>query len=77
VYQGKSAWQTAGSNIPGVIMLKKGENVAGVLSKASEAPSYAFYDRVVLPKFLQKPSDQGAASGHTLGGSQVTPEGLR
>jgi hypothetical protein len=78
VYQGKPVWQTGGSNIPGFIFLKEGENVEGVLRKASQGPSYAFYDNVVLPKFLQKPGEsQGAASGQTLGSSRITPEGLR
>jgi hypothetical protein len=78
VYQGKPAWQTSGGNIPGIIMLKEGENIEGVLRRASQQPSYEFYDRVVLPKFLQKPSEnKGPGSGQTLGTSRVTPEGFR
>jgi hypothetical protein len=78
IYQGKPAWETAGTNIPGMIMLRDGENIEGVLRKASAQPAYAFYDNVVLPRFLQKPSEnQGPGSGQTLGVSRVTPEGLQ
>lgn len=78
VYQQKPAWQTSSSNIPGFLSLKRGENIEGVLRQASRQPSYEFYDRVVLPKFLQKPSgDQRAGGGHTLGASQVTAQGFR
>ena len=78
VYQGTPVWETSGTNIPGFVMLKQGENLEGVLRKASKAPSYAFYDGVVLPKLLQKPSEnQSAGSGQTLGASQVTPAGFR
>ncbi|MBW3595817.1 MAG: hypothetical protein KY475_00925 [Planctomycetes bacterium] len=78
IYQGKPAWETSGTNIPGIITLRKGENVGGVLQKASQGPAYGFYDRVVLPKFLQKPADnQGPGGGQTLGSSRVTPDGLK
>jgi hypothetical protein len=77
IYQEKPAWETSGTNVPGIITLREGENVAGVLAKASQGPSYGFYDRVVLPKFLQKPSDkQGPGGGQTLGSSRVTTTGL-
>ncbi len=78
VYQGKPAWQTSSTNIPGIISLGRGENIEGVLRKASKQPSYGFYDRVVLPKFLQKPSgDARPGSGQTLGNSRVTAKGVR
>jgi hypothetical protein len=77
VYQGKTAWETSNGNIPFFISLKEGENIEGVLRKASQGPYYGFYDNVVLPKFLQKPGDQGAGGGQTLGSSQITAEGLR
>lgn len=78
VYQGKPVWETSSTNIPGIISLREGENIEGVLRKASQGPSYGFYNNVVLPKFLQKPGDSpGPGGGQTLGVSQVTPEGLR
>jgi hypothetical protein len=57
-------------------MLKQGENVEGVL-RASERPQYGFYERVSLPKFLQKPAPgQGPQSRQTLGQSRVTTSGI-
>jgi hypothetical protein len=77
VYQGQSAWETSGSNVPGVVSLKKGENIADKL-RESEKPDYGFFDRVQLPKFLQKPSQgQGAGSSLTLGQSNVTTSGVQ
>jgi hypothetical protein len=78
IYQGKSAWEGGGTNIPGIVSLREGENIEGVLRKASAGPAYGFYDNVVLPKFLQKPSEsQNPGGGQTLGASNVTPEGLK
>jgi hypothetical protein len=76
VYQGQVVWQTGNSSVPGMIMLKDGENVEGVL-RASERPGYEFYERVELPKFLQKPTQgQGPNSGQTLGQSTIAPSGV-
>jgi len=78
MYQGKPVWETGGTNIPGILMLKKGENVEGVLRKASQQPSYGFYDGVVLPEYLQKPSEgKGPGRGQTLGACNVTAAGFR
>lgn len=77
-YQGQAAWQTSSSNIPGMLWLKKGENIEGVLRKASEKPNISFYDGVVLPKFLQKPtSGQGVNGRQTLGASNLTTSGIQ
>ncbi len=78
VYQGTSAWFASGSNVPGMLWLKKGENIEGVLRKASEKPNINFYDGVILPKFLQKPTaGQGVNARQSLGGSQITTTGLK
>ena len=77
IYQGQTAWETASSNVPGVISLNKGENVAQKL-REFEKPNYAFFERVELPKFLQKPAQgQGPVSALTLGQSRVTTSGLQ
>lgn len=77
VYQGQTAWERSGSNVPGVMTLKKGENVADKL-RASEKPDYAFFEHVLLPRFLQKPAaGKGAGGSLTLGQSPVTVAGLR
>lgn len=77
VYQGQTAWETSGSNVPGVLTLKKGENVADKL-REHEKPDYRFFERALLPKFLQKPTaGKGAGGLLTLGQSNVTTSGVR
>jgi WD40 repeat protein len=76
VYQGQTAWETTGTNVPGVLSLKKGENVGDKL-RTFEKPDYGFFDRALLPKFLQKPTaSQGAGRSLTLGQSKVTTSGV-
>jgi hypothetical protein len=76
-YQGQTAWETMSSNVPGVVSLKKGENVGDKL-REFEKPNYAFFDKVEFPKFLQKPAQgQGAGASLTLGQSRVTTSGLQ
>jgi len=77
VFQGQPAWETSGTNVPFVIMLKAGENIGDHL-RAREKPDYSFFERVELPQLLQKPvSGQGAGNSLTLGQSRVTTGGLR
>jgi hypothetical protein len=77
VYQGQTAWETTGTNVPGVISLKQGENVADKL-RAAEKPDYGFFGRAVLPKFLQKPAQgKGPGNSLTLGHSNVTTSGVQ
>ncbi len=76
VYQGDTAWETTGTNVPFVISLKRGENVGDHL-RQREKPDYTFFDRVELPKFLQKPTKgQGPGNSLTLGQSRVTTTGI-
>ena len=57
--------------------LEEGENIGSWLAKRQK-PDYALFERVELPRFLQRPSAGGAAGGSlTLGTSQVTASGLR
>jgi len=77
VYQGQTAWERSGTNVPGVMTLQKGENVSDKL-RACEKPEYGFFDHVLLPKFLQKPTaGKGPGGSLTLGQSPVTTAGLR
>lgn len=78
-YEGKDVWQSRGTNIPMVVMLKDGENLEGVLREKSKGPDYSFFANVSLPQYLQKP--QGTTpgrpqGGQTLGTSQVTTSGI-
>lgn len=59
-------------------MLKKGENLEGVLRERSKGPDYSFFEKVTLPQYLQKP--QGNAPGRprairTLGVSPIAAAG--
>ena len=77
VYQGQAAWETSGTNVPFIISLKQGENIGSHL-KAREKPDYAFFERVELPKLLQKPTaGQGSGGSLTLGQSKITTAGVR
>jgi hypothetical protein len=79
VYQGQTLWEMHYTNIPGFLMLKKGENVEGRLREASAKPSYGLYQTAVLPEFLQKPLDKATpgGGGQTLGVTQLGMQGLR
>lgn len=78
VYQGQPAWESSSTNFPAfIIHLKQGENIESHL-RSLEKPNYEFFDRVELPKFLQKPTTGQAAGGSlTLGQSRVTATGLQ
>ncbi len=82
VYQDRILWERQSSNVPGFVSPKRGENISDVLAQAGKKPSYAFYDRVTLPRFLQKPGEEKQAkgrpvsSGQTLGKSRVTTAGI-
>jgi hypothetical protein len=82
-YQGKLLWESHWTNVPGMLSLKKGENVEGKLAEASQKPPYEFFEKIVLPEFLQKPienpdpknpQNQGSS---TLGQSTITQRGIR
>ncbi|MBN2210498.1 MAG: hypothetical protein JW709_03800 [Sedimentisphaerales bacterium] len=79
VYQGQVAWQTSGTNIPGIVSVGEGENIGDILRRASQQPDYTFYEHVRLPEFLQKPTDNksGRSSGMTLGASKPPMRGRR
>lgn len=74
VYEGKSAWQASGSNIPHFVRLSSGENLGDVLREKSKQADFGFFERVNFPKFLQKPAGEaqpGRTGGQTIGSSKV------
>jgi hypothetical protein len=78
VYQGQTLWESQWTNIPGIVSLGRDENMESFLRKASSSPTYKFYDEVVLPEFLQKPSGSGHhGATQTLGTSNLTASGIR
>lgn len=78
VYEGQPAWESSSTNVPFIVSVGAGENLGTVL-KQREKPDYAFFERVELPKFLQKPSAgaQGPKNSLTLGQSRLTTAGIR
>jgi len=81
VHDGKVAWQQTSTNIPYMLTLNRGENVAQKLAEASKGPGYGFYTHLKLPEFVQKPSDVSGgsrpSSNQSLGISRVTASGIR
>jgi hypothetical protein len=71
VYQGETAWEQTGTNIPTSFSLKDGEAITDAI-KRFEKPNYAWFDKVELPLVLRKPTGES-----TLGSTQVTTAGLR
>ncbi len=71
LYQGTSAWEQSGTNVPGSLSLKDGEAITDALRR-HEFPNYAWFDRVELPVVLRKPT-----GSPTLGTTRVTDAGLR
>jgi hypothetical protein len=82
MYEGQVLWQTSTSNVPGgpVIFfnLEDGENIGDWLKKR-EKPDYELFQRVELPRFLQRPTGQGGrpSQSMTIGTSKVTAQGLQ
>lgn len=72
IYQGQPAWETSIGNVPGIVSVKRGDSLESTL-REFENPNYTFFERVELPKLLQKPSGgQGPRAGLTLGQSKLT-----
>jgi len=76
VYQGQTVWETAGSNVPFGMFLKQGETIEGAL-REREKPDFTWFDRVELPKMIQKPSGGQGRGSQTVGQSKLTTAGLK
>jgi hypothetical protein len=71
VYDGETAWELTGTNVPTSFSLKDGEAITDAL-KRHEKPNYAWFERLELPAVLRKPSgSQG------LGTTKITADGLQ
>lgn len=70
-YEGKTAWQSRGTNLPGFVRLEEGQTMQQYLRR-SERPNYAFFERIELPRLLMKPTN-----GAVLGRSKVTAGGIQ
>jgi hypothetical protein len=71
VYQGETAWEQTGTNIPSSFSLKDDEAITDAI-KRFEKPNYGWFEKVELPLVLRKPTGES-----TLGTTQVTTAGLR
>jgi WD40 repeat protein len=80
MYEGKSIWSGGyGSNVPGFVSRDSREDVQKQLDEAGQSPNLAFYNQIVLPDFLQKPSNStqpGSPASQMIGHSKFTSNGL-
>ncbi len=81
LYQGKPVWATNASNMPGVLTSMRDKSYQQQIDEAGRSPYIDFVGKTVLPRFLQKPSENtptnGAQNIQTLGLSTITPTGLK
>ncbi|TWU10020.1 SHD1 domain-containing protein [Allorhodopirellula heiligendammensis] len=77
-WNGKSLWSTSGSNVPGVLMTKRGQTMQEALDKAGKAPNTSMFAGLHFPEFMQKPSENQAAGNRSqaLMSSPFTLQGL-
>lgn len=78
VYKGADVWQTAVGNVPFHVRLAENETMEQFLRK-SEKFNFDWFGKVGLPKLLQKPQGQGAATSQTptVGTTKLTTGGAR
>ncbi len=70
-YEGQTAWQSRGTNLPGFVRLEEGQTMERYLRR-SERPNYGFFERIELPRLLMKPTN-----GSVLGRSTITAAGIQ
>lgn len=78
-WNGQTLFTQGGTNIPGFLMLSRGETIESYLAKASQSPNLSVFEGVKFPEFIQRPSgnqgNQQAARG-SLMLSKFTLQGL-
>ncbi|WP_186774941.1 SHD1 domain-containing protein [Allorhodopirellula solitaria] len=77
-WNGKALWSTNRSNVPGVLMTKRGQTMQEALDEAGKAPNTSMFAALRFPEFMQKPSDNQAGGNRSsaLMSSQFTLQGL-
>ncbi|WP_197231002.1 SHD1 domain-containing protein [Novipirellula artificiosorum] len=77
-WNGKTLWSTSQTNVPGMLMTKRGQTMQEALDDAGKKPNTAMFSNVHFPKFMQKPSDSQPAGrrSNALMQSQFTLQGL-
>ncbi|MHB8864608.1 MAG: SHD1 domain-containing protein, partial [Pirellulaceae bacterium] len=78
VWNGRELWQTSGTNVPGMLMTKRGETIEQALAEAGKQPNFAIFESTRFPEFMQKPGEnqQRGQSSAALMTSQFTMQGL-
>jgi hypothetical protein len=78
VWNGRDLWQTAGTNVPGVVSTKPGQTIEEALAEAGKQPNLKVFEAARFPQFMQKPAEnqQGGQASSALMTSQFTMQGL-
>ncbi len=77
-WQGQDLWTRSGSNVPGVLMTKRGQTMQQALDEAGKKPNLAVFEQSRFPEFMQKPSgaQKGPVRSSALMTSTFTTNGL-
>lgn len=76
-WQGQELWSRSGSNVPGVLMTKRGQTMQQALDEAGRKPNISLFGSVRFPEMMQKPKEgQGPQRTTALMTSKFTPQGL-
>jgi len=80
-YGDKKIWSSRSTNTPVALGSPRNRSYQEQIDDAGKAPNLAFFEKVALPEYLQKPSDssngRGAGNYQSIGYSEVTTNGLK
>ncbi|XZE54370.1 SHD1 domain-containing protein [Planctomycetaceae bacterium SH139] len=77
-WNGSELWSTSRTNVPSVLMTKRGQTMQEALDEAGKGPNMTIFGSLRFPEFMQKPS-QGRAAGRrtqALMSAQFTLQGV-
>lgn len=77
-WNGSTLWSTSRTNVPTVLMTKRGQTMQEALDEAGKGPNMTIFGSLRFPEFMQKPS-QGQAAGRrtqALMSAQFTMQGV-
>ncbi|MCO8123259.1 SHD1 domain-containing protein [Stieleria sp. TO1_6] len=77
-WNGKTLWSTARSNVPGMLVTKRGQTMQEALDEAGKAPNTSMFAGLDFPEFMQEPKENQTAGNRSnaLMSSQFTLQGL-
>ncbi|WP_436716326.1 SHD1 domain-containing protein [Roseiconus lacunae] len=74
---GKEVWTRSSSNIPGVLMTKRGQSIQERIDELGQGPNLSYFKSITLPNLMQKPSESPQGNlQNTLMVSKFTMQGL-